>query len=66
MFYDDTKNFLMEVKPGIVVNFYEAESNSTKPMAKVVLDQRATSVKVRTSKRVRVRHSLKTHDNIST
>ena len=51
MFYDDTKNFLMEVKPGIVVNFYEAESNSTKPMAKVVLDQRATSVKVRTSKR---------------
>lgn len=45
LFYDDTKNFLMEVKPGIVVNFYEAESNSSKPTAKVVLDQRATSVK---------------------
>jgi len=45
LFYDDTKNFLMEVKPGIAVNFYEAESNSTKPIAKVVLDQRATSVK---------------------
>ena len=39
----------MEVKPGIVVNFYEAESNSTKPVAKVVLKERATSVKVRTS-----------------
>ena len=38
----------MEVKPGIVVNFYEAESNSTKPIAKVVLKERATSVKVRT------------------
>ena len=49
MFYDDSRNFLMEVKPGIVVNFYEAESNSTKPIAKVVLKERATSVKVRTS-----------------
>lgn len=39
----------MEVKPGIVVNFYEAESNSTKPIAKVVLKERATSVKVRSS-----------------
>ena len=45
----------MEVKPGIAVNFYEAESNSTKPIAKVVLDQRATSVKVHISKPVHVR-----------
>ena len=49
LFYDDSRNFLMEVKPGIVVNFYEDESNSTKPVAKVVLKERATSVKVRTS-----------------
>ena len=48
----------MEVKPGIVVNFYEAESNSTKPIAKVVLKERATSVKVRTSmERVSYNHS---------
>lgn len=56
----------MEVKPGIVVNFYEAESNSSKPTAKVVLDQRATSVKVRTFIfRLRFILQLIIHENIS-
>lgn len=49
MFYDEDKNFLMEVKKGIVVHFYEASTGSSNLVAKARLDKPAASIKVSTT-----------------
>ena len=46
MFYDEDKNFLMEVKKGIIVHFYEASTGSSNLVAKARLVKPAASIKV--------------------
>jgi len=45
LFYDEDKNFLMEVKKGIIVHFYEASTGSSNLVAKARLDKPAASIK---------------------